>query len=182
MTNTTPTAPLAHPGGRWGPAQPADTSGYGQILSPEPGYEQIPDDGDPEKLPRDAQRVDGEWWAPRYGCDSLAKVLESVRRPELADEAVEILSSTLNSSSEHRQQGLLSPAQRSEYLRIIFFYMNDKEALAEETSSMQDLCYHLYSESVAERMATHLSVSVPELRKALDIGLKAATDCEGAPR
>ena len=70
---------LAHPDSRWGPVQPADTSGYGQILSPEPGYEQIPDDGDPEKLPRDAQLVDGEWWHPVFGCDSLQMVVDNAR-------------------------------------------------------------------------------------------------------
>ena len=92
------------------------------------------------------------------------------------------MTADLNSSSEHRQQGLLSPAWRSEYLRIIFFYMNDKEVLAEETSSMQDLCYHLYSCGVAERMAKHLGVSVSKLRKALDIGLEAVKDVEEAQR
>lgn len=85
----------------------------------------------------------------------------------------------LSSSSEHRQQGLLSPVQRLNYFRAIFFYMNKVEALTEEIDPMQDLCYHLYSQSVAERMAKHLGVSVPKLRKALDIGLKAAEDCDG---
>lgn len=64
---------LKHPGSRWGPAAAAAT--------PEAGYELIPDDGDPEKLPRDAQQVDGEWWVPRYGCDSLAKVLGQAQSP-----------------------------------------------------------------------------------------------------
>lgn len=90
----------------------------------------------------------------------------------------------LNSSSEHRQQKLLSPNHRLQYLKLIFYYLSPDGIFPHPTESgaMQDLCYHLYSESVAERMATHLGVSVPELRKALDIGLIAVKDCEGAPR
>ena len=92
------------------------------------------------------------------------------------------MTADLNSSSEHKQQGLLSPVQRLKYLRAIFVYMNEEEALIEETGPMQDLCYHLYSYSVAERMAKHLGVSVSELRKALDIGLEAVKDVEEAQR
>lgn len=67
---------LAHSGSRWGPAATAAT--------PEAGYELIPDNGDPEKLPRDAQVVEGKWWRPRFGCNSLATVLESVQPPKAA--------------------------------------------------------------------------------------------------
>ena len=91
------------------------------------------------------------------------------------------MTADLNSSSEHRQQGLLSPNQRSQFLRKIHCYMSDDNAaLPTEVDAMQDLCYHLYAESVAKRMAKHLGVSVSKLRKALDIGLEAVKDVEEA--
>lgn len=77
---------LKHPGSCWGSTAAAAT--------PEAGYERIPDDGDPEKLPCDAQQINGEWWAPRYGCDSLAKVLEQAQPsppaawPEISDSLI----------------------------------------------------------------------------------------------
>jgi hypothetical protein len=54
---------------------PAPTINYRHILSPEPGFELLSYDGDPEKLPRDAQRLGGKWWGPRFGSDSLAATL-----------------------------------------------------------------------------------------------------------
>ena len=92
------------------------------------------------------------------------------------------MTADLSSSSKHKQQGLLSPVQRLKYLRAIFAYMNEEEALIEEAGSMQNLCYRLYSYSVAKRMAKHLGVSVSELRKAFDIGLQAVEDIEEAQR
>ena len=90
---------------------------------------------------------------------------------------------SLNSSSEHKQQGLLSPNQRWQFLRKIRCYMSDDNAaVPAEVDAMQDLCYHLYTESVAERMAKHLDVSVSELRKAFDIGLEAVKDVKEAQR
>jgi hypothetical protein len=57
---------------------PAPAIDYGHILSPEPGFELLPYDGDPEKLPRDAQQLGGKWWGPRFGSDSLAATLGAI--------------------------------------------------------------------------------------------------------
>lgn len=86
----------------------------------------------------------------------------------------------LTSSSEHRDQGILSPNQRLKLLESIFYYLAPaRHPSKAEASAMQDLCFHLYSQSVAERMAASLNISVPKLRKALDVGIKAVKDCEG---
>ena len=69
---------LAHPDSQWGPVLPVPTIDYGHLLSPEPGFELLPDDGDPERLPRDAQQVGNQWWGPRLGSDSLAATLGAI--------------------------------------------------------------------------------------------------------
>ena len=67
---------LAHPGSRWGAAEPPIN--FSRILSPQPGFERVHDNGDPEKLPRDAQQLGGKWWAPRFGSASLAATFGAI--------------------------------------------------------------------------------------------------------
>lgn len=82
----------------------------------------------------------------------------------------------LQSSSDHRSKGLLSPNARTlEFRRIIkeMRYPEDKrDATIPEIDGMQDLCFRLYSAEVADIMANRLGVTRQAFREALDAGLK----------
>ena len=85
--------------------------------------------------------------------------------------------SDLQSSSEHRDKGFLSPRMREqEFRRIVgeLRYPEDvrREATREEIDGMQDLCYRLYSSEVADMMAERLGVTRHQIRETLDAALK----------
>ena len=84
--------------------------------------------------------------------------------------------SDLQSSSAHRDKGLLSPNMRIvEFCRIIRelrFPEDNRRATRDEIQGMQDLCFRLYSSEVSDMMAKKLNVTRQQMREALDAGLK----------
>lgn len=83
----------------------------------------------------------------------------------------------LQSSSEHRDLGLMSPnVRRKELARIILELRHDedrgKEASREEVEAAQDICWRLFSHEVASQIAEDLGSSRDDVRRALDRALQ----------
>ena len=84
---------------------------------------------------------------------------------------------TLQSSSEHRELGLMSPnARRKELARIIrelrFSEDAGREPTREEVDAAQDLCWRLFSHEVASQIAGELGASRDDVRRAIDRALQ----------
>jgi len=81
----------------------------------------------------------------------------------------------LQSSSDYRARGLISPNERWGLLRQLIAELRFPDARVavteDEISAAQDVCYRLYSIHVATMMAKRLGVSVDEYRRALDAAL-----------
>ena len=80
--------------------------------------------------------------------------------------------SDLQSSSEYRAIGILSPnARRKELVRIIselrFPEESGKPVSREEREAANDLCFRLFSKVVAGQMADDLGVTTLQVRRAL---------------
>jgi hypothetical protein len=83
----------------------------------------------------------------------------------------------LQSSSEHREKGLMSPGRRWGHLLRILAEMRTPPDLFEppnatEAKAAQDLCFRLYSAEVADLMAARLGVDRQRVREALDAALQ----------
>ena len=85
--------------------------------------------------------------------------------------------SDLDSSSAHREKGLLSPRLRYHELKRIIAELRFPEEKhlppqSSEISGAQDLCYRLFSEEVSNQMADELGVSGQQIRIALNNALR----------
>lgn len=85
--------------------------------------------------------------------------------------------SDLQSSSLHRDKGLMSPWQRGGELKRIIRELRppetrDSPASPDEVSGAQDLCFRLYSAEVADMMADRLGTTRQQIRETLDAALR----------
>jgi hypothetical protein len=85
--------------------------------------------------------------------------------------------SDLQSSSEHRDKGLLSPNRRMSHLRRVIEELRippheGKPATESEANAAQDLCYRLYSAEASDLMAVKLGVTRQQIREALDAAIQ----------